>query len=188
MFKAIDAGGGDRIRTVGEELNASRRLRAKEVAKASTCGSCGARKKVTAATARCPACLTDEATIRSAKKKLRAIAELKAEGRVRPDATGSQYRDRIVAAEDRIAARATKNGLARQLGTERRHPVPRAQRPPAGDAAAIHRAERVVEAARKERLLARTDFEVEILRERLARAQQELERLRREQHARRTLR
>src|SRR4051812_9000698 len=94
MFRAIDAGGGERIRTVGEELNASRRLRGQEAAKASTCGSCGTRKKVTGTRPRCSPCATDGATIRSARKKLRALAEIKAEGRVRPDSDGSKYRDR----------------------------------------------------------------------------------------------
>ncbi|MCW2904520.1 MAG: hypothetical protein JWO67_6785 [Streptosporangiaceae bacterium] len=189
MFKAIDAGGGERIRTVGEELSATRRLRTGEAAKASNCGSCGARKKVTGATPRCPACHTDEATIRSAKKKLRALAELKAQGRVRPESPlGLQFRDRIAAAEARIASRAKKNGFTPQTRTQQTRSRTGVRKPAASGSAALQRAERAVEAARKERLLARTDFEVQILRGRLARAQQELARMQLEDRSRRSLR
>ena len=184
IFKVIDAGGGERIRTVSEELNATRGARSRAQVAASTCGSCGARKKVTVngGRSRCSACLTDEGTIRSANKKLRALVQLKQDGLVQADATGSGYRSQVAAAESRIAERAKTNGFGRRGGA-RRTPA----RPSSG-AADLRKAERAVEAARKERLLARTEFEVGITRERLKRAEQELARLQRQGRIRRSLR
>jgi hypothetical protein len=112
---------------------------------------------------RCPACHTDEATIRSAKKQLRALAEPQAQGRVRPESPGSPFRDRIAGAEARIAGRAKKNGFTRPTRTHQTRLRTGVRKPAASGSAAIQRLERAVEAARKERLPARTDFEVQIL-------------------------
>ena len=184
VLKVIDAGGGERIRTIAEDLRAAQaadRSSARRGEGQLRCGKCRATKKVVLPYRRCRGCLADEEAIAKARRHLRGLsagAAAAASGQA-----GAKYRRSIAAAEERIAERRRANGG--------RTSVPTPRKVNGGQAAArrpnVQAAERAAEAARKELLLARTDWEKQILRERHRRAQEALTRAQRLDRQRRSL-
>ncbi len=184
-FKVRDAGGGERIRTIAEELQSSRKSRGR--AEPKRCRGCRAIREVMDGA--CRACLADEQLIQSAKRKLNPKQSRKAnaQGRLKSQEPSISNRDK--------AALNRQIGEARARIAERRARVAASQEPrrtkrpsaPASGSRSIRDLERVVEAARKELLLARTDWEKDLLRAKYARAQEELSRLQKLTGARRSL-
>jgi len=78
VFRVIAAGGGERIRTVAEDLAAAQADLRREAASSDTrprCGSCGSRREVKGTlTPRCADCRTEEAASRSERKSKLAPA------------------------------------------------------------------------------------------------------------------
>ncbi len=184
-FKAIDAGGGDRIRTIAEELAASQRARSDSEPK--RCRNCGTRGQVMDGA--CRPCLADERVIKSANRRLNPRKSRKgnAQGRL---ASFDEPQEKI---DRRALQRQTDEARARIAARKRR--ISHAPRPQAGPrpvaravgTADLKKAERAVEDARKDVLLARSDWEQDILRGRYRKAQEELSLLRRQVNARRSL-
>jgi hypothetical protein len=184
-FKAIDAGGGERIRTIAEEIAASRR--ASSTAEPKRCRSCGAQGQVMDGA--CRPCLADEQVIKAANRKLQPKRSRKAnaQGRLAFSDESEKNIDRgalqrqIDEARARIAARKKRVSSAPTRQTRARSGTRVA------GAADLKKAERAVEDARKDLLMARSDWEKDVLRGKYTKAQQELSLLQRQANARRSL-
>lgn len=119
MFKAIDAGGGERIRTIAEELRGSR---PRASAKPGPCRSCRAVRQLTEGV--CRACRADRQLIASAGSQLQPKRRRKAnaQGRLKsvelvPSNIGkAASRRQVEEARARIKARRSKNVGAQASG------------------------------------------------------------------------
>ena len=187
VFKVIDAGGGERIRTIAEDLRAAQAADRREARRAVPagngplrCRACGSAKNVQKSR-RCVACAADEQRIKKAQQRLDA---LRTSGAMAAGPTvGAKKRRVIQAAKTDIAARRRANGSR----------VPEPRKPSSGTRATstprpnVQAAERAAEAARKELLLARTEWEKQVLRQRYRRAQEAVTRAQRVEGQRRSL-
>ncbi|SHG42329.1 hypothetical protein [Geodermatophilus nigrescens] len=184
-LRTTDAGGGERIRTIAEELAASQRARSDSEPR--RCRSCGNRGHVMDGA--CRACLADERVIKSANRKLH------------PRKNGKGNSQGRLAYVDEPQGKIDRRALQRQIDearariAARKRRVSHAPRPQAGPrpggrvvgTADLKKAERAVEDARKDLLMARSDWEKDILRGRYRKAQEELSLLQRQVNARRSL-
>ncbi|MGY1748842.1 hypothetical protein [Modestobacter sp. SYSU DS0511] len=165
VLRVIDAGGGERIRTIAEDLRAAQRadrMRHRQL----RCTSCGTTKKVVLPYRACRGCLADTRTITQGKKKLRSLGGA---GAAASSAAAGRCQASIAAAEARIAQRKRTNSGRSPQATPRSGSQKTASPRPN-----LRAAERAAEAARKELLLARTDWERDLLRGRLKKAQEAL--------------
>ncbi|PRY39353.1 hypothetical protein LY71_12122 [Geodermatophilus tzadiensis] len=136
----------------------------------------------------CRPCLADEQVIKAANRKLqpKRSRKVNAQGRL-AYSDGSEKIDRgalqrqINEARARIAARKKRVSSAPTRQTRAR-PGTRV-----AGAADLKKAERAVEDARKDLLMARSDWEKDVLRGKYTKAQQELSLLQRQANARRSL-
>jgi hypothetical protein len=187
VFKVIDAGGGERIRTIAEDFRSARaedwrkaRRPAPRSKPPSGCADCGTTKAVQPKARRCAACLADVKRVVAAQQRLKSVWA--ATGVVEA-AEGEKQRLVIHNAKTRIAKRRRANS----------QPVVARRRAAGASAGArttkpnVKAAERAAEATRKELLLARTDWEKQLLRERHRRAQEALTRAQRLDAQRRSL-